>query len=53
MAGEPRQTIIEALLGNETTFQAGRRFYQPHLCPRLAAGTGSHPPPGRASTWKC
>ncbi len=40
MAGEPRQTAIEALLGNETTFQAGRRFYQPHLCPYLAAGTG-------------
>ena len=40
MAGEPRQTTVEALLGNETTFQAGRRFYQPHLCPYLAAGTG-------------
>jgi pyrophosphate--fructose-6-phosphate 1-phosphotransferase len=40
MASEPRQTAIEALLGNETTFQAGRRFYQPHLCPCLAAGTG-------------
>jgi len=41
MAGEPRQTRIEALLGNETAFLAGRRSYQPHLCPRLAAGPGS------------
>jgi pyrophosphate--fructose-6-phosphate 1-phosphotransferase len=44
MAGEPRQTVIEALLGNETTLQAGRRFYQPHLCPHLAAGTGQTRP---------
>jgi len=41
MAGEPRQTRIEALLGNETAFLAGRRSYQPHLCPRLAAGPWS------------
>ena len=41
MSGEPRQTVIEALLGNETTLRAGRQLYQPHLCPRLAAGTGS------------
>ncbi|MHB9075761.1 MAG: diphosphate--fructose-6-phosphate 1-phosphotransferase [Desulfobaccales bacterium] len=44
MAGEPRQTVIEALLGNETTLRAGRRFYQPHLCPRLAAGIGQARP---------
>jgi len=47
MAGKPRQTRIEALLGNETAFLAGRRSYQPHLCPRLAAGPGStRPLPG-------
>ena len=40
MAGEPRQSVIEELLGNETTFRAGRRTYQPSLCPPLAAGTG-------------
>ena len=40
MAGEPRQTRIEALLGNETAFRAARRSYQPLLCPRLAAGPG-------------
>jgi len=40
MAGESRQTPIEALLGNETAFRAARRSYQPHLCPRLAAGPG-------------
>ncbi|MCK9376303.1 MAG: diphosphate--fructose-6-phosphate 1-phosphotransferase [Syntrophobacterales bacterium] len=40
MASDPRQTKIEALLGNETTFRAQRRSYQPHLCPRLAAGAG-------------
>jgi pyrophosphate--fructose-6-phosphate 1-phosphotransferase len=40
MAGEPRQTDVEALLGNETTFRRGRRSYQPQLCPRLAAGVG-------------
>ena len=47
MAGEPRQTDLAALLGNETTFLAARRSYQPHLCPRLAAGTGTtRPLPG-------
>jgi len=47
MAGKPRQTKIEALLGNETAFRAARRSYQPHLCPRLAAGPGStRPLPG-------
>src|SRR5450756_673392 len=47
MAGEPRQTRIEALLGNETAFRAARRSYQPHLCLRLAAGAGStRPLPG-------
>ena len=47
MAGKPRQTAIEALLGNETAFRAARRSYQPHLCPRLAAGPGStRPLPG-------
>jgi pyrophosphate--fructose-6-phosphate 1-phosphotransferase len=40
MAGETRQSINEELLSNETTFQAGRRFYQPHLCPRLATKGG-------------
>ncbi len=40
MASDPRQTKIEALLGNETTFRAQRRAYQPHLCPHLAAGRG-------------
>ena len=40
MASEPRQTRIEALLGNETAFLAKRRSYQPHLCPRLTAGAG-------------
>jgi pyrophosphate--fructose-6-phosphate 1-phosphotransferase len=44
MAGKPRQTKIEALLGNETAFRAARRSYQPHLCPPLAAGTGSTRP---------
>ena len=43
----PRQTRIEALLGNETVFRATRRAYQPHLCPRLAAGSGlTRPLPG-------
>ena len=47
MAGEPRQTRIEALLGNETAFRTARRSYQPHLCSRLAAGAGStRPLPG-------
>ena len=47
MTGKSRQTSIEALLGNETAFRAGRRSYQPHLCPRLAAGPGStRPLPG-------
>ena len=47
MAGKTRQTKIEALLGNETAFRAARRSYQPHLCPRLAAGAGStRPLPG-------
>ena len=47
MAGKPRQTKIEALLGNETALRTARRSYQPHLCPRLAAGTGStRPLPG-------
>jgi len=40
MAGKPRQTKIETLLGNETAFRAARRSYQPHLCPRLAPGAG-------------
>jgi pyrophosphate--fructose-6-phosphate 1-phosphotransferase len=40
MAGETRQTVIEALLDNKTTFQAGRRSYRPHLSPCLAAGAG-------------
>ncbi|MBU4233152.1 MAG: diphosphate--fructose-6-phosphate 1-phosphotransferase [Desulfobacterales bacterium] len=49
MAGKPRQTKIEALLGNETALRAARRSYQPHLCPRLAAGIGStRPLPGFA-----
>jgi diphosphate-dependent phosphofructokinase len=47
MTDKPRQTGIEALLGNETAFRAARRSYQPHLCPRLAAGPGStRPLPG-------
>ncbi|MEJ2672740.1 MAG: diphosphate--fructose-6-phosphate 1-phosphotransferase [Deltaproteobacteria bacterium] len=40
MAGEPRQTILDELLGNETILQAARRLYQPQLCPALAAGSG-------------
>jgi pyrophosphate--fructose-6-phosphate 1-phosphotransferase len=47
MAGKPRQTRIEALLGNDTAFRAARRSYQPHLCLRLAAGVGTtRPLPG-------
>jgi pyrophosphate--fructose-6-phosphate 1-phosphotransferase len=47
MSGKPPQTTIEALLGNETAFRAARRSYQPHLCPRLAAGPGlTRPLPG-------
>ena len=47
MTGKPRQTKIEALLGNETALRAARRSYQPHLCSRLAAGAGStRPLPG-------
>jgi pyrophosphate--fructose-6-phosphate 1-phosphotransferase len=41
MAGKPRQSTIEALLGNETAFRTARRSYQPHLCPCLASGPGS------------
>ena len=40
MAGKPRQTKLEDLLGNETAFREERRAYQPQLCPRLAAGSG-------------
>src|SRR3989339_206956 len=47
MTGKPRQSKIEALLGNETALRAARRSYQPLLCPRLAAGAGStRPLPG-------
>jgi len=49
MAGKTRQTKIEALLGNQTALREARRSYQPHLCPRLAAGAGStRPLPGFA-----
>jgi pyrophosphate--fructose-6-phosphate 1-phosphotransferase len=47
MAGKSRQGEIDSLLGNETTFRAARRSYQPHLTPRLAAGPGrARPLPG-------
>jgi pyrophosphate--fructose-6-phosphate 1-phosphotransferase len=38
------QPIMDELLGNDTTFQAARRSYQPHLCPVLATGTGTTRP---------
>jgi pyrophosphate--fructose-6-phosphate 1-phosphotransferase len=41
------QPMMDELLGIETTFQAARRSYEPHLCPVLAGGTGiTRPLPG-------
>jgi pyrophosphate--fructose-6-phosphate 1-phosphotransferase len=44
MAGEPRETNIENLLGNGTTLRAARRNYRPPLCPSLAESAGQTRP---------
>ena len=51
MAGKPRQTKIEALLGNETALR-GHAGPTNHICARAWRQVPGAPAPCRASTWR-